>query len=117
MSNEYINFIRNLITVNKATFHVKVYVNSHNCRIWESKPSDRVCIKSYSSPKINVYATVTCYSLIGLYFFEEYVVKADHYRKMLKEFLVLNLKRRKLKSSIFQQDGAPPHYAFKVREF
>ena len=109
MSNEDVNFIRNLITSDEATSHVKGYVNRHNCRIWEFAPPDGVCIKPHSSPKVSVWANVTCYGLMGPYLFEEVMVKADHYLKMLKEFLVPYVKR-KLKSAIFQQDGAPPHY-------
>ena len=54
----------------------------------------------------------------GPYFFEEDVIGANHYLKMLKMFLVMHLKRkRKLKSAIFEEDGAPLYNVFKVREF
>ena len=46
------------------------------------------------------------------------MVKVDYNLKMLKEFLVFHLKRkRKLQSAIFQQDDTLQHYALKIREF
>ena len=76
--NADVNIIRNLITFDETTFYVKDYVNRHNCRIWRSEPPDGVCIKSQSSPKADVWGAVTCYGLIGPYFFED-VMKAGHY--------------------------------------
>ena len=92
MFNEDKNFITNLTTSDKATFHVKGYVNRHNCKIWGSEPRNGICIKSHSSLKVYVCAGVTCSGVIGPYFL-------------------------KLKSVIFQQNGTPPHYALKVSGF
>ena len=87
-------------------------------RIWGSEPPEGICIKSHSSPKVNVWAGFACYGVIGPYLFEEDIVKAYHCLKMLKKFLVPHLKRkRKSKSLISKQDGAPPHYTLDVREF
>jgi len=57
--NEDFNFITNLITSNEVTFHINGCVNRHNCKIWESKLSNDICIKSHLSPKVYVWVGLT----------------------------------------------------------
>jgi hypothetical protein len=55
--------------------------------------------------------------IIGPYFFDANVT-ADAYLDMLNTFTIPELKKkRKFSTTIFQQDGAPPHWELNVRAF
>ena len=58
-----------------------------------------------------------CDRIIGPYFLESTVTK-DSYLEMLKDFFIPELKElRRHSTTFFQQDGAPPQWGLKVREF
>lgn len=67
--------------------------------------------------KITVWAGLWSKGIIGPYFFEENV-NGDNYLTMLNDYFYpsyCNLPNDKL--IFFMHDGAPPHYALKVREW
>jgi len=54
--------------------------------------------------------------IVGPFFFEELTVNQENYLDMLESFFYPFLEKRKLpKKIIFQQDGAPAHFAISVR--
>jgi hypothetical protein len=115
-------FLENLIFSDEATFYLDGLVNRHNCRIWGSSPPQEHLCQSQSSPKVNVWIALSSKALCGPFFFPNPTINGEDYFKMLDEYFVPMLKsqgraERDFKMAFFQQDGAPPHYAKKVRQF
>ncbi|KAJ4428941.1 hypothetical protein ANN_25937 [Periplaneta americana] len=101
------------MVVYEATFHVSGKVNRHNCRIWGSENPSVVIEHQRDSPKWNVWCGIMRDRIIGPYFFAEKTVTANTYLDMLQLYAVPQLPD----GAIFQQDGAPPHFANMVRTF
>jgi hypothetical protein len=89
-------------------------VHRHNVRIWANeRPRDFVAHER-DSPEVNVWCTLTKDRVIGPYFFAERNVTSHNYLDMLELFAVPQIDDDNV---IFQQDGAPGHYANIVMEF
>lgn len=100
----------------EATFYVSGRVHKQNCRIWGYEKPTEVLEEPLHSPKVNVWCAMSEHEIIGPYFFEESTVYGENYLAMLKDFLFPLLQQKRItKKIIFQQDGAPPHYAAEVR--
>ena len=65
------------------------------------------------SPKVNVWCGLMKDCVIGPFFFAEPTVTARTYLDMLELYVV----PQHPAGTIYQQDGAPPHYALEVRKF
>ena len=102
----------------EATFHLNGSVNKHNVRYWcETNPN--VTIETVMhSPKLNVWCALSKNRLIGPFFFDDDTVNGESYLAMLKSFFIPEVRKlKKVRAIIFQQDGAPPHFATDVRQF
>ena len=115
----------NILWSDEAHFHLNGTVNTHNCRIWASENSHAFQEIPLHSPKVTVWCGFTSSFIIGPYFFEENTptgpktcsVNAEKYRTMLLNFAIPQLQQRGcLESTIFMQDGAPPHIGLRVQE-
>lgn len=112
------NLVKQLLFSDEATFHLSGCVNRHNCRIWGSENPHETFQYERDTPKVNVWCALSRRGVIGPYFFEEPTVTGATYLRMLTNFLVPHLRRhRMLRRTVFQQDGAPPHFALTVRAF
>lgn len=111
------SYLSNVVFSDEATFFVQGTVNKHNCRVWGYENPHLTMQRPFQSPKVTVWAALTSKHLIGPYFFDTNVNK-EKYLSMLQEFLIPQLKQRRIYSkSIFHQDGAPPHWGLNVRKF
>jgi hypothetical protein len=108
----------NIFFSDEATFHLNGLVNKHNVRYWsESNPFIQI-ETVMRSPKVNVWCAMSCNRLIGPFFFEGDTVDGPKYLSMLQEFFIPEVRKlNKMRSLIFQQDGAPAHFAVDVRRF
>ena len=71
-----------------------------------------------NSPKLNVWCALSKNRLIGPFFFDDDTVNGESYLVMLKSFFIPEVRKlKKVRSIIFQQDGAPPHFTTHVRQF
>lgn len=111
---EDMHYLSRIAFSDEATFHVSGVVHRHNVRIW-ARENPRV-FQEYDphSPKVNVWCGLTMNRVVGPYFFEDQTVNKDNYLNMLETFAypILNT----INNVIFQQDGAPPHWARVVRQ-
>lgn len=102
----------------EANFHLSGRVHKQNCRIWAEEKPIEVDTEPLHSPKIIVWCAMSSKCIIGPFFFEESTVNGQNYLKMLQEYLNPILVRKRIQRRvIFQQDGAPPHFDRKVREW
>jgi hypothetical protein len=113
------NFLSNLIFSDEATFHISGKINRHNCRIWGETNPHEIYEHERDSPKVNVWCALSRSRIYGPFFFEERTINGESYLNMLQQFFIPELKQTPglLQRAIFQQDGAPPHFARKVRFF
>jgi len=72
---------------------------------------------SHTNSKENVWCGVTSEKVYGPFFFEEETVRAVNYLDMIEQYVVPQLQQDGiLDTIIYQQDGAPPHWAIIVRK-
>lgn len=101
----------------EANFSLDGTVNTHNCRIWSSSLPDQYLTASLHSPKLCVWMGLSSKFALRPFFFEK-TVNAEGYLAMLQTHVRPQLaKRHKLSSTIFMQDGAPPHFSTQVRDY
>ena len=56
--------------------------------------------------------------LVGAYFFEDDTVNGNNYLSMLENIFIWEVRKLlKVRSIIFQQDGAPAHFSIDVRQY
>ena len=112
-------FLSNLIFSDEATFHMSGRVNRHNCRIWGEENPHELYQHERDSPKVNVWCALGKNRLYGPFFFDERTVNGQSYLHMLQNFFIPELQqvRGLLQRVVFQQDGAPPHFALNVRAY
>ena len=115
----------NILWTDEAHFHLDGSVNTHNCRIWEPKNPHAILQVPLHSPKVTVWCGFTAAFILGPYFFEELTARGpircsitgQRYASLLKDKIVPDLQARQcLSSTIFMQDGAPPHICLCVKD-
>ena len=102
----------------EATFYLNGLVNKHNGRYW-SQDNPHVTIETVmKSPKLNVWCALSKNQLVGSFFFEDDTVDGENYLLMLQNFFLPEVRKlHKVRSIIFLQDGASPHFACDVRQY
>ena len=87
------------------------------CLIWGTENSHVSYELERASPKQNVWCGMTSEKVYRPFFFEEETVRAINYLEMIEQYVVPQLQQDGiLDTIIYQQDGAPPHWAIIVRE-
>lgn len=126
MCNLNNNLVTNIIFSDEATFCLNGSVNRQNCRYWATEnPHWMMEVTTQYPQKLNVWCGIVRGRVIGPFFFEQ-TLTGQVYLDFLQFELVpalLALIPNPLNPDypdeelIFQQDGAPPHYAANVRTF
>ena len=107
-------FVDQIWWSDEACFKLNGQINRHNCVYWSSENPRVLVEKAVNLPGITVWAAISSLGIIGPYFFEG-TVTADAYLTMLQTFFWPRAQNHQ--DFYFQQDGAPPHYGLKVREW
>lgn len=118
------NFLFNICFSDECTFYLNSTVNRHNCRYWsDSNPRIFHEVHTQNPEKLNVWVGIFGDRLIGPIFLEDNLT-GDIYLNMLQNIIypllveiVEHDERYQENLLVFQQDGAPPHFARHVREF
>lgn len=112
------NLLDNILFSDEATFHMCGKNNRHNCRIWGNEKPKKFITWQRDSPKVNVWLGITKLKAYGPFFFQEATITGTVYLDMLQQFLEPKLLQDGiLDTVIFQQDGAPCHYAKIVQDY
>ena len=109
-------FLKQIVFSDECHFSLSGRVNKQNCRIWGTERPQVVYEAPQSAPSIMVWCAISEKEVIGPYFFENENVTGDTYKRMLRYYAFPRL-RDYPESMIFQQDGAPPHFALTVRHY
>jgi inhibitor of nuclear factor kappa-B kinase subunit alpha len=110
------DFLPRVLWTDEAYVHLNGYINTKNCIIWGTeKPSNKVQ-KPLHPQKVLVWCGFTA-DFILTPFFIDGNLNGCQYVTMLRNHVLPQLrKKRRMSSTIFQQDGAPPHIAREVKE-
>lgn len=113
---ENIDSLNNIIWSDEAYFSLDGNVNRHNCTIWAYENPHQQQHKSLHPQKLCVWIGFSATCKLQPFFFDT-TVDQHNYGTMLEQHVFPELRRqKKINSSIFQHDGAPPHYAISVRQ-
>ena len=108
-------FLKRICFSDEATFHVSGKLNKHNVRIWGAEHLHEIRELERDSTKVNVWCTIMCNRVIGTFFFHETTITADVYLDLLTEYVAPLIDSQP--TIIFLQDGGPPHWGLRVRQF
>ena len=86
-----------------------------NCVYWRETPPDVVQSKTAITKGVSVWCGLHSRGMVGPVFIED-TVNQHNYLDILKK-KVIPFCNEQFEEIIFQQDGAPPHYANKVRNY
>lgn len=105
-----------LVFSDEAIFHLDGRVNKHNSRYWSKENPHWHQEETAHTKKITVWCGIWREGIVGPFFFEN-SVNGESYLQMLREEFLPELEQLHMQKEncIFQQDGAPPHYASTVR--
>ncbi|XP_077511001.1 uncharacterized protein LOC144121701 [Amblyomma americanum] len=107
-----------LMFSDEAVFHLDGQVNRQCTRFWSKNNPHFTHTRAVNSPRTVVWCAIWREGVVGPFFFEDSVT-ADSYLRLLKERFLPELVEYHMQQRlcIFQQDGAPAHYASKVRQW
>ena len=110
-------FLKKFTFSDECTFRVSGHVNRHNVRIWARENPHEFVEHVRGSPKVNVWCGMAHDRIIGPFFFNEPTVNRFNYLDMIECYATPQILGEGNETAIFQQDGAPPHYANITREY
>lgn len=120
LQNKDDRYLEHILWSDESMFTREGIFNTHNDHTW-SVENPRAVKETRHQRRfsVNVWAGIIGQRLIGPHIFEE-TLNGERYLRFLEENLPVLLEdvplrtRRKL---VFQQDGAPPHWTLRVRDF
>lgn len=119
------DWLSKVLWTDEAHFTLRGSVNSHNCRIWATENPRTFVQTPLHDQKVTVWCGFNTSTVIGPFFFEEMrdsdfvtvSVTGKRYADMLQNQIIPSLAdKHLLGSTIFMQDGAPPHIAKRVKD-
>ena len=105
-----------LVFSDEAIFHVTGKVNKHSTCIWRTEHPHAMQEHVRDSPKVNVLCTISKKCVYGPFFLKEQRSTVKQNLALLQNWLMELLFEGERVDSIFQQDGAPPHWSLNVRQ-
>ena len=107
--------LANILWTDEAYLHLNGDISRYHCRIWSCEKPTNYLTKSLHPQKVCVWFGFSAKFSLTPFFFGS-TVNQDNYLDMLQSHVRPQLaQKRKLASTIFMQDGAPPHFATEVR--
>ena len=107
-------FPERILWSDEAKFHLSGAVNRHNCVFWREGPID-LTSGNAKSAGINVWCGLYSGGIVGPVFIEDHIT-AKKYLGILRRH-VIPFMENQFEEMLFQQDGAPAHYANIVRNY
>jgi hypothetical protein len=110
--------LNNVLWTDEAYFHLDGVVYTRNCYIWAESNPFAIAEKPLHPEKICVWTGFSGRIMIPPFFIETGTIDGDKYLSILQNHVVPYLKRHHLCfSTVFKQDGAPPHIKNTVKDF
>ncbi|GAA51163.1 transposable element Tc3 transposase [Clonorchis sinensis] len=114
LDNEEI--VPNVLWSDEANFSVDGIINKHNSVIWSREAPHEYLTHNLYSPHLCVWIGFSSKCILRPFFFDA-TVSGYIYLHMLQTHVIPQLNQHKKSSTVFQQDGAPPHYSNQVRTY
>ena len=109
------DFVRSICFSDEATFHVNGSVTRHNSFVYSYENPHALSVQPMRSPSIMCWSMVS--PKLGIIFhIAETTMNGERYKDILTTKVVPHLNQRRNQNLLYQQDGAPAHYAVIVRE-
>lgn len=112
------NFVNSIVFTDESTFMLNGNVNRHNCRYWtDTNPHWMIEAHTQHPQKVNVWAGIVGQNIIGPFIIDGNLDGVSYHHMLINRIMpaIQNVEGLNFNSIWFQQDGAPPHYAFQVR--
>ena len=118
MDEEDPEWKNNILWSDEAIFSLSDTVNRHNCVYWAPTNPNRVIERNrQGSQSVMVWAGISSNRCIGPFFFNEHVAGHSYLAMLRDQVLPIVEDWDEFPHLVFQQDGAPAHYARDVRSF
>lgn len=109
--------LESILWTDESYFSLSGHVNRHNCVVWGSEKPREIIERDVHAPKVCVWFGYSAQYRLTPFFFPD-TVTGENYAEMLRNHVVPQIRRKhRLQSTIFQQDGAPPHFSTVARTF
>ena len=109
--------LESILWTDESYFSMAGHVNRHNCIVWGSEKPREVIAEDIHAPKVCVWFGYSAQYRLTPFFFPG-TVTGENYTNMLRCHVMPQIRRkRRMDSTIFQQDGAPPHFSIVARSF
>ena len=105
---------KNILFSDEAVFHVNGSVNRHNLHYWSVENKNQIYPKGQDRKSVTIWCFLGPNGVIG-YNISQSNMNSERYHGIIQEKVVPYLHQRRSKQLLFQQDGAPPHFALIVR--
>ena len=110
-------FCDRILWSDEAQFKLNGHVNRHNSVYWASENPHEVLEKEVNSPGVMCWVGISSSGIVGPFFFRE-TVTGDSYLQLLQNEVWGEIADwPDIDAIIFQQDGAPPHFARQVKDW
>lgn len=112
--------LQNLIFSDEAHFYLNGEVNRQDFRLWSPENPHWFSEEPLHSQKVTVWLGIGIQGVVGPFFWEplanERGINGRWYESLLRDQVIPALRQwPNFADLVFQQDGAPPHYATAVR--
>lgn len=104
-----------IIFSDESTFYRNGVVNRHNCNYYNTVNPHILEETPIKSKGITVWASVSCNGVLS-YDISDNTMTGIRYARVLNEQVLPHLTVPEMNQAIFQQDGAPPHFANPVKQ-
>lgn len=108
------NFHRSIYYSDEAVFHLNGHVNKHDYFIWATS-NPNVIIEEPNTPQRLIVWALVGYEGIVKYEILERTVNTDMYQDIIENNVIPFFTRRRNGNLLFQQDGAPAHFANRIK--
>ena len=103
---------KNILWSDKAIFSLSDTVNRHNCVYWAPTNPNRIIERNrQGSQSVMVWAGISSNRRIGPFFLNEHVTGQSYLAMLRDQVLPIVEEWDEFPNLVFQQDGAPAHYA------
>ena len=109
--------IDNVLWTDEACFHLDGIIYTKNAYIWAAENPHAIIEKPLHSPKICVWVGFSAKIIIPPVIIRKDTIDGDKYHEILLKHVIPFLRRhRRCSSTVYQQDGAPPHIKNNVKK-
>lgn len=113
----YPDLFSHIVWTDEATFKLNGKVNTRNYVEYAYDNPHTMLEVPQKSPGINVWLGIHSAGLVGPFYFQGNITGQSYLKMLQEEIIPAILNQTDITTVIYQQDGAPPHWALLVRSY